>query len=677
MRENISGKKKKILLVEDSRLTAMVLSELLGENGYETETVATGEEAVEEIMGGVPLDLVLMDIELAGEMSGIAAARRIIKSRDIPVVFLTANTSGGIIEKIKEVKAYGFVLKGTDKAALLSTVEMALKLHEANIHARMFERLFENSLNELYIFHPESLKFVAVNRAARKNLGYTTEEMNVMTPLDLNPEFNMESFRRLLAPLVSEEQEQVLFNTVHRRKDGSLYPVEINIQLFDYEGAKLCMALVVNLTERIAMEEELKEKDTTIRAIMDSARDAIIMLDGQGKVIFWNPAAEQFFGYSREEVLGKDLHRLVVPDERLYQIYTQAFQHFQLTGEGNAIGKTIEMKAKHKDGREFDVEISMSALRSRDAWHAVGIVRDISERKQAQEELENSRKQYIELAEEAPIGILKCDLEGNIVYVNQKTLEILGSPSIEETKKINLLTFPLLVRYGLSRKLEECLQNNKPGTYEMNYETKWGKKVWLRVHVKPLANRNTVTGAQLIIDDITEKKRLEEDLRCLSVTDCLTDSYNRRYFTQKLEEEIERARRNGNTFSLIMLDIDHFKSINDRFGHNAGDLVLKNIVELIKNRIRKIDILARWGGEEFVILLLDTTIKNAVRLAEELRESLSRMDIPGVGRVTASFGVSTYCSGDTADTLVNKADKMMYEAKAAGRNCVRYMNECE
>ncbi|WP_127837324.1 PAS domain S-box protein, partial [Clostridium prolinivorans] len=457
MRENISGKKKKILLVEDSRLTAMVLAELLHKNGYDVENVATGEEAVEKIMGGVTLDLVLMDIELAGEMSGIAAARRIIKSRDIPVVFLTANTSGGIIEKIKEVKAYGFVLKGTDKAALLSTVEMALKLHEANIHARMFERLFENSLNELYIFHPESLKFVAVNRAARKNLGYTTEEMNVMTPLDLNLEFNMESFRRLLAPLVSEEQEQVLFNTVHRRKDGSLYPVEINIQLFDYEGAKLCMALVVNLTERIAMEEELKEKDTTIRAIMDSARDAIIMLDGQGKVIFWNPAAEQFFGYSREEVLGKDLHRLVVLDERLYQIYTQAFQHFQLTGEGNAIGKTIEMKAKHKDGREFDVEISMSALRSRDAWHAVGIVRDISERKQAQEELENSRKQYIELAEEAPIGILKCDLEGNIVYVNQKTLEILGSPSIEETKKINLLTFPLLVRYGLSRKLEECI----------------------------------------------------------------------------------------------------------------------------------------------------------------------------------------------------------------------------
>jgi diguanylate cyclase (GGDEF)-like protein len=157
----------------------------------------------------------------------------------------------------------------------------------------------------------------------------------------------------------------------------------------------------------------------------------------------------------------------------------------------------------------------------------------------------------------------------------------------------------------------------------------------------------------------------------------LTNAYNRRYFIQKLEEEIERARRNGNKFSLIMLDIDCFKSINDRFGHNAGDLVLKSMAEFIKNRIRKVDCLARWGGEEFVILLPDTPADKAAVLAEELRESLSRMDIPGVDCVTASFGVAGYCPGDTVDSLVNKADNMMYEAKAAGRNCVRYMNKCE
>jgi PAS domain S-box-containing protein len=302
-------KRKKILLVEDSRLTAMVVAEFLNKNGYETETAITGEEAVQKISGGFPPDLVLMDIELAGEMDGIDAARRILKSRDIPVVFLTANTSEEIIDKIKEVKAYGFVLKDTDKAALLSTVEMALKLHEANTHARMFERLFENSLNELYIFHPKSLKFVAVNRAARKNLGYTIEELNTMTPLDLKPELDLQSFRELLVPLVSGEQEQVLFKTVHRRKDGSLYPVEINLQLFDYGGEKLCMALVANLTEIKQLEEEKRRKEELCRLMLQGIPSPAWLVSRERRILAQNKAAASLFGtkvgdYCWERVLG-------------------------------------------------------------------------------------------------------------------------------------------------------------------------------------------------------------------------------------------------------------------------------------------------------------------------------------------------------------------------------------
>lgn len=553
MRRNILGEKKKILLVEDSCLTAMVVAEFLNKNGYETETAITGEEAVQKISGGFPPDLVLMDIELAGEMDGIDAARRILKSRDIPVVFLTANTSEEIIDKIKEVKAYGFVLKDTDKAALLSNVEMALKLHEANTHARMFERLFENSLNELYIFHPKSLKFVAVNRAARKNLGYTIEELNTMTPLDLKPELDLQSFRELLVPLVSGEQEQVLLKTVHRRKDGSLYPVEINLQLFDYGGEKLCMALVADLTEIKQLEEEKRRKEELCRLMLQGIPSPAWLVSRERRILAQNKAAASLFGskvgdYCWERVLGGGN----LPDE-----YREVFE---------------------KNG--------------------------------------------------SPLPGTKC-------YFCRG---------------------------------DEALDRNEP----INSEVELAGNIWDTWWI-PLGEDVYLHYAT----DVTKHKRMEKELRCLSVTDCLTNCYNRRFFMQKLEEEIERAKRNGNKFSLIMLDIDRFKSINDRFGHNVGDLVLKSMAEMIKNRIRKIDTLARWGGEEFVLLLPDTPVENAARLAEELRESLSRMDIQGVGRVTASFGVAGYCPGDSVDSLVNKADNMMYEAKAAGRNCVRYMNECE
>lgn len=412
-----------------------------------------------------------------------------------------------------------------------------------------------------------------------------------------------------------------------------------------------------------------------------------------------------------------------------------------------------------------------------------------------------SRQEYLELAENAPIGILKCDRLGNIIYLNHKVAEILGSPSIEETKKINLLTFPQLIKSGLSQRLEDCLQNNKSDTYEVHYESKWGKKVWMRVHVKPLIDKNEVTGAQIIIDDITQKKwleeenrrreewlrlmlkgipspawliskerrilaqnkaaadlfgtqkgdycwqgihggeylpkeykealektgvplpgtqcyfcrgdealaanepvnsevefagsvwdtwwvpqgedvyvhyavdvtrykRMEDELYRLSITDPLTGVYNRRYFLQTLEQEIERTRRSGQPLSIIMADVDHFKGINDLYGHSVGDEVLKTIAALFKKRLRKTDCLARWGGEEFVILLPDTTTKGAAILAEDLRMKLSQTAIPGVKQVTASFGVTGYLKGDTVDTLIQRVDDMMYEAKKKGRNCV-------
>ena len=140
-----------------------------------------------------------------------------------------------------------------------------------------------------------------------------------------------------------------------------------------------------------------------------------------------------------------------------------------------------------------------------------------------------------------------------------------------------------------------------------------------------------------------------------------------------MEEEIERSKRTGNVFSIAMLDIDKFKTINDKYGHNTGDLVLQSITGYIKKRIRKVDCLARWGGEEFMILLADTPIVNSGVLLEELRLGISKINIPNIEGFTGSIGVVEYTPGDTADIMIQKADNMMYEAKKCGRNCIKYM----
>jgi len=661
---------KKVLIVEDSRLNAQITADILTRHGYETEIVTSGEEAVEKALNNIKSpDLILMDIELKGAIDGIDAARIIQQHKDIPILFLTANASKEIMEKIKSVSAYGYVPKGVDEYVLISQIEMAFKLYEAKmkltqneaLFRNMFENhdvamilidpqagriidankaashfygysretmlqmdieavvgvstidggqkcsealkkgcnpclcfqrlangeerlvevysspidyqgitlmhliifditeqwkakrelefyknLFEDSLNEIYIFHPQTLKFIAVNRGARENLGYSQEELKEKTLLDLTPDFTLQSFKELLEPLLRGQQKQLIFDTMHRRKDGSLYPAEIHLELMEFDKEKVYTALVIDITERRKIEKELKERNEILSTIMESAGDAIIMLDDKGKVTFWNPAAERILGYSEEEIIGKDLHMFMIQDMRLYEAYREAFKRFRSTGKGSVVGKTVEMKTRHKNGYEIDVELSLSAVKIKDAWHAIGIIRDISER-----------------------------------------------------------------------------------------------------------------------------KRFEELLYRQSITDPLTNIYNRRFFMQMLEQEIERTKRNKKPFSLVMFDLDHFKNINDRFGHAAGDIVLRSVADTVKGRIRKTDYFARWGGEEFIILLPETSLDDAVALAEELRKQISMMELEGIDKITASFGVTEYRDTDTIDTVLIRVDNMLYEAKGEGRNCVK------
>lgn len=166
--------------------------------------------------------------------------------------------------------------------------------------------------------------------------------------------------------------------------------------------------------------------------------------------------------------------------------------------------------------------------------------------------------------------------------------------------------------------------------------------------------------------DFMNKQYLEE----LSTKDALTNAYNRLKFDESLKNEIEKARRYGNAFSLIMFDIDHFKRINDESGHIFGDVVLIQIVNLVKKSIRGVDIFARWGGEEFVILLPYANCQEAAALAERLRKSISEESLKNGMVLTCSFGVTSFCCHDDENLIMERVDRALYKAKERGRNNV-------
>ncbi len=176
--------------------------------------------------------------------------------------------------------------------------------------------------------------------------------------------------------------------------------------------------------------------------------------------------------------------------------------------------------------------------------------------------------------------------------------------------------------------------------------------------------------------EIFERRRVEAELRKLATTDPLTGIYNRRHFFHLAEREFERRQRYKESISIIMLDLDYFKQINDTYGHTAGDKVLNTAVQHFQDSLRKVDVLARYGGEEFVILLPETGCEHAKQMAERLRTRLANAPIRIDGKelkITASFGIASASKEDNTvnlDILLNRADKALYKAKDSGRNAI-------
>jgi diguanylate cyclase (GGDEF)-like protein len=237
--------------------------------------------------------------------------------------------------------------------------------------------------------------------------------------------------------------------------------------------------------------------------------------------------------------------------------------------------------------------------------------------------------------------------------ISEQGVTYLGSLFQPETDRLWLRTFVVLLFLIFSAYAERLLNIISKMTKELQqYQEKL---------------EYTVTELKM---EATERKAAIEELEMLAVTDPLTTLINRRKFNELLTYEIERNQRYQADLSLIMCDIDHFKLINDNFGHDVGDNALKIFSEEIKKNIREVDIFARWGGEEFMILMPNAKIKDANSKAEKLRKVIESINIKMVDSFTASFGVTNFSKDDTIDTFIKRADEALYQAKEKGRNTV-------
>jgi diguanylate cyclase (GGDEF)-like protein len=204
--------------------------------------------------------------------------------------------------------------------------------------------------------------------------------------------------------------------------------------------------------------------------------------------------------------------------------------------------------------------------------------------------------------------------------------------------------------------------------------TRSGSRLWANSVITALPDEaGAVRGFVVVSRDMTERKRLENDMRRLAAVDGLTGAYNRRHGELLLAAEFSRRARGGLPFAVLMLDVDHFKAINDRFGHAAGDVVLQALTQTCAHAMRPVDIVVRWGGEEFLVILPATDEAGAMSAAERLRATLAATQVANDGdgpiSFTVSIGVALSRGQDPAD-LLRRCDVAMYAAKAGGRDRV-------
>ncbi len=215
--------------------------------------------------------------------------------------------------------------------------------------------------------------------------------------------------------------------------------------------------------------------------------------------------------------------------------------------------------------------------------------------------------------------------------------------------------------------LWKTIQNGNVWENEIKDLSKSGEEFWVYIIISPEFNKkNEIQGYTAIAQDITDKKTIEQ----LSKTDFLTKLYNREEIQRVLEIEINRTNRYNTNFSILFIDIDKFKTINDTFGHNVGDDVLVELSKILKDNSRKTDTIGRWGGEEFIIVCTQTDIKEAFDFADHLRKIIENHKFPTVKQVTISCGVAQYEKDDTSSKIISKADAALYIAKEEGRNRV-------
>lgn len=442
------------------------------------------------------------------------------------------------------------------------------------------------------------------------------------------------------------------------------------------------------VAQRTASLEEttqsLIDSEEKFRLISTAAQDAIVILGQDELIHYWNPAAERLFGYSANEAIGQNLHELITPPRYRAEAH-HGFQRFQEYGVGKLINNTFDIEGLHRHGEEIPLSLSISAFMLNGHWHAVGILRDITERKNAEQKLRESERRLATLLDHNKIHMWAFD-GTHYLYTNRQWFDYTGQNPADHLTLDRWLSAVHPADIESSSAIWLANWNNKT-EHDNHFRLRRYDGVYrdFFCHAVPIFDEHGqfqyFQGFNL---DVTERKQMEEQVRQLAFYDALTGLPNRRLLNDRLTQALALSKRSQHYGALMFIDLDNFKPLNDQHGHSVGDLLLIEVARRLTCGIREVDTVARFGGDEFVVMLseleaaADEATAHAAQVAEKILETLAapyllplteQADQPVITHhCTASIGVTLIHHSVSREESIRQADLAMYRAKESGRN---------
>lgn len=461
------------------------------------------------------------------------------------------------------------------------------------------------------------------------------------------------------------------------RPDGYERYMEASINfLFDAQGRdRGAVVGIRDVTERHQAEQAVRQSEQMLRQITDAMHDVVALTDPSGRLRYVTPSVERLLGYRPEQMLGQSAFDYLAPEDRAKAMI--------LAERGRVDGDSYRLEAryKHTQGHYLWIDTIVNFIFDGQGNPIGSVVsgRDVSERRQAEEALREREYRLRQITNTVQDVVLLLDPKAVVQYITPSVQQVLGFGAEELTGKgISALIHP--ADWGRLRQ-QGLRAIRKRRAYKVEYECrhKEGHLVWIEGLVNFVWDESEILqGIVIGMRDISERKRQQDYVEYMAYHDELTKLPNRRALRRAAEEALVKAAQHETPVSLLYLDLDNFKSVNDTLGHDVGDELLVEVSQVLSKQLRSDDVLARLGGDEFACILANTDVEQAqqvaFRMSKAIRTTLgsshASLSLPSLG---VSVGIASFPKdGRTFVELLKVADIAMYQAKDSGSRVVIY-----